>query len=164
MQPFERSEDHHLLYSLLSKAQPGDLISYAAMSDATGKPVTGSFGPLASVFRRLLDDDGMTFTNIRKVGYRRLRPDETVDEAYDNRARLHRHARRNTRRLITVDADFHTLDQAHRIAYAVGLSLFQALTAATTLKSAHRLEEAVKRTDMRPLPFFETIAAFQKAA
>lgn len=159
---FERSEDHLILHALMVKAEPGEMITYAAMNAATGKVITGTFGPLQSVLRRLINEDGMVFGNQPKIGYRRLTPQETVDEAYGKRGALHRHAHRNTKRLVTVDADFASLDEDRRVSYAVGLSLFNAILAATTKQAAKRIEASVRRTDMRPLPFTETLAAFSQ--
>lgn len=157
---FERSEDHHILHGLLSHAGPGDIVTYADMTNAVGKQVTGTFSPLRSVLNRFLNEDGIVFKNVKKVGYRRLTADQTVENADEDRAHLHRHARRTGKRLSTVDADFVRLDERHRVAYCVGISLFQAILAATTKNAAKLLEARVRRTDQRPLPFHETLEAF----
>lgn len=157
---FERSDDHEILHHLLSAAAPGELIGYAAMKEATGKDVTGATPVLQSVLHRLLSEDDIVFQNERNVGYRRLTPEETVDAAEGDRARLHRHAHRNGRKLSTVDGDFATLDPEHRLRYATTASLFHAIAAATTKNALRLLERQVARTDARPLPFVETLTAF----
>jgi hypothetical protein len=130
------------------------------MREATGKVITGTFGPLRSVLNRLLNEDGIIFANERTIGYRRLTPEQTVDSAEGDRGKLHRHAHRNGKRLATADADFMLLDTRRRLAFSVSLSLFQAITAATTKHASRRLASHVSRTDIRPLPFAETLNAF----
>ena len=160
MLPFERSEDHEILYGLFIRTEPGELVGYGEMQDATGKKITGSFGPLRSVLNRLLSKDGIVFANERTIGYRRLTAEQTVDAAEHDRGLLHSHARRNGKRLATADVDFVLLDSRRRLAFSVSLSLFQAITAATTKNAARRLETHVSRTDIRPLPFAQTLNAF----
>jgi hypothetical protein len=160
MSPFERSEDHEILYGLLSRAEPGELVGYDVMREAIGKKIDSSFGPLRSVFNRLLSKDGIVFANERTIGYRRLTAEQTVDAADHDRGLLHSHARRNGKRLATADVDFVLLDSRRRLAFSVGLSLFQAITAATTKNAVRRLEAHVSRTDIRPLPFAQTLSAF----
>lgn len=162
MTPFSRSDDHEILYRLLTAIEPGGFVSYAAMNEATGKVVSGSFAPLRSALQRLLKDDGIVFANDPGRGYWRLTAEQTVDAADRDRGRLHRHARRNGRKLATADADFATLDAPHRLRYATSLSLFQAIGAATTKQAQRLLERRVQQTDMRPLPFSETLAAFTR--
>src|SRR5262245_11957690 len=158
---FERSPDYEPIYGLLVLAAPGEIVTFRALHEAVGHPISSSSSPLRSVINRLLND-GIVFANVRLVGYRRLTAEQTVDAADGDRSKLRGHARRNARKLITVDVDFGTLDDRHRIAYAAGLSLFQAIMAATTKRAIQKLEDHVGRTDMRPLPFADTLAAFQK--
>jgi len=157
---FERSDDHNILYNLLSQSPPGDIVTYGQMKEATGRTITGSTGVLHSVLRRLLNDDSAVFACEKRVGYRRLTAAQTVDRSTQDRTALHRHARRSNKKLVTVEVDFATLDEKRRLSYAVGQSLFQALMAATSSRAISMLESHVSRTDMRPLPFAETLAAF----
>lgn len=157
---FVRSEDHEILYHLLGSAEPGEFVSYPAMQEAAGKPVAGDSGVLQTVLRRLLKEDGIVFQNEPGKGYWRLTAAQTVDASDRDRGRLHNHARRNGRRLATADTEFATLDPSRRLRYATALSLFQAISAATTKSAMRMLAKQVQRTDMRPLPFSETLAAF----
>jgi hypothetical protein len=155
---FVRSENHTIVYNLLVAAEVGDLVTYAKMREMTGVEVHGGTGFLRTALNRALKEEEMVFRNEPLKGYKRLSPEETVDNSDEDRARLHRHARRSRRKLETADAEFPAMDQRHKLKFAINSSLLAVIEKTTTKFAAKRLEKAVVG-ELKPLPFQQTFEA-----
>ena len=102
----EMSANTRLLIALGSKADIGTVLSHAEISDAIGakqEDRTTWFGAWQSAQRALLRDEGMRFSAVRGVGYKRLNDEETVHEASAIYGAIRRKANRQKKRLLAVD-------------------------------------------------------------
>lgn len=157
---FEIAVDTRLLHQTLSKAKPGDEISYAKLSEAVGYPVAGDNAHLQSAIRRCFSNDEMVFDNIRGVGYRRLTDEEIVSAATRDTDALRRRSRKAAKRLASVTT-VDSMAPEKRVEHNARLSLFAAITAMTKPKAIDQLKANVSAFG-NELPFAKTLEAFRK--
>lgn len=150
---FEMSADARFLRQELSKLKPGDSTSYAELSAAIGKPVTGAMAALQTAKRSLLRE-GFVFSPIRGEGVHRLTDVEVV--ASDDISPLRRHARRLGKKLSTVS--YEQLDPAHQLALTAKSSVVGMVAAVTTEKAIEKVAAAASGR-AGELPISETLKA-----
>ena len=157
---FELSIDTKLLYEELLRVEPGANITYKTLSDCLGRSVEGATSSLQSAIKRTLKRDGIVFSNIFGLGYRRLTDAEIVKDSFRDIAGMRRRARRAGDKLTKVQ-DFQSLTQQEQISHNARLSVFSAIAQMSKGKAVEKIEQAVSESK-RELPFAETLAAFRK--
>jgi hypothetical protein len=77
----EISIDTRLLYNRISSAKPGEIITYAELSEIIGKRVQApgaGYGYLRTAIKRALSNDGLVFSAVRNEGIKRLTDEENA--------------------------------------------------------------------------------------
>lgn len=156
---FVMSADARLLYQALRAAQPGDILSYAALSQAISRDVMAATPALRTAMRRALRDDGMVFAPLRGEGLKRLTDAEIVASAPAMQRKLRRAARRNVE-VMTKVSDFDALTETQKRAHSANLSIMASVAHLASEKSVARLESAVADRGARELPLAETLRLF----
>jgi len=152
---FELSADTRFLRQKLAEVKAGDTISYAALSEAVGKPVDGAFSALQSA-RRKMEKEGFVFSPIRGVGLIRLDDAGVIDAADSDIAAMRRKARRSGVKLSTVSYD--ALPDGKKLAFTAKASIVGAIAAIATNKAVAKLEKAAGGRSGE-LPITETLKA-----
>lgn len=110
---FERSAEAVKLHQELMETATGQIVTYARLSDAIGKPVNGSTQALRTARMLAQREDRMVFACIRAQGLRRLNDEGIVELASVETIGVRRHARRVGRKLAV--ADFLQLKQTSQM-------------------------------------------------
>jgi len=98
---FKRSADTINLHAVLIATQVNHVVGYDKLSDAIGKPVTGSTGALRSARRIAQNEDRQVFGVIRSVGLKRLDDEGVIEFADEKTTRVRRGAWR-ARRVVAI--------------------------------------------------------------
>lgn len=145
---FTPSLEMNLLMGLLSKCEPGDIVTWDQMQSACGvncRPGRAGYGKLGSVKRRLEADLGFVFSTVPRVGVKRCLENEKPDVMAAVSDHIHRAARRGMKVAATVDLS--KLDNADKIKFNTRASQLGALSAFTSAKVIKRLETAVTKAE-----------------
>ena len=94
---FQRGADASRLHEELVLTPVGETVTYARLTDALGKPVTGATGALSSARRIAQREDGVVFGVIRGEGLKRLDSEGIVDLSGVRTQSVRRHAHRVVR-------------------------------------------------------------------
>jgi len=98
---FKRSADTIALHATLIVTPINGIVGYDKLSDAIGKPVTGSTGALRSARRIAQNEDRQVFGVIRSVGLKRLDDEGVIEFADEKTTRVRRGAWR-ARRVVAI--------------------------------------------------------------
>ena len=93
----EISVDARLLHQRLQSVGVGETVSWEELSQVIGRDVTAGskgYGPLSTARKRALNDDGMVFDAIPKVGLKRLTDAEIVNTGQATVDKVRRAARK----------------------------------------------------------------------
>lgn len=104
--PFRLSPLTRAIEELMLESNEGDVISYADLSSLIGMdcaPSGKGYSYVISAIKRL-ERSGCNFANIKTVGYKRLNPDETIN---DNTRRIQISQRQMKRTLVRNEAVEH---------------------------------------------------------
>lgn len=156
---FEPAADTRLLYSLLSKAEIGETVTYAAMTGQLGRSVTGADSYLQSALRMIERDEEMVFASVRGVGYKRLSDRDIANTVGDNALTRIRKMSRKAAKTLTIAKD-ENLSNDERIKRNTGLSFMGALHHMTKPKQIEKLENAV-RSSASELAIGKTLEMFK---
>ena len=127
---FERSALTLTLCDLL-RATNGTL-SWQAIEQATGRPLSDLRQTLRNVRLYLERDEGIVFETVRREGLRRLTDAEKVASAARFTRTIHRTAGRGAQRLDAV-TDFASLSNADQLAATIRRTVFEAVRRETSL-------------------------------
>jgi hypothetical protein len=157
---FEVHIDTRLLYQRLVASQIGETVTYADLSETISREVVGADSNLQSALRRAFRDDNMVFSNIAKIGYKRLDDGEIVKSSSNDVSGLRRKAKKSSERLFKVK-DYAGLSDAARISHATNASIFGAVSAFLTPRGIKAVQSGVTARGAE-LPVAETIKLFSK--
>jgi len=154
------SIDTKLIYDLLSKCDPGDIVAYRTLSELISRDVQGAARScLQSAMRRLVND-GVVFSCVRGVGIKRLSDSEIVGEGPATLAKIRRAVRRAGRKLQAVQ-DYDSLSHESQIAHNATISMFGALNHMSQPKTFKKLEGKIEET-RASLPLAKTLELIGK--
>lgn len=157
----QTSIDVQMIYDRLHKANTGDTVSYADLTELIGRDVQDR---ARYILLRALDllrrDHNYVFGTVRRVGVKRLADGEIVGSAASDVASIRRKARKAASKLTCV-ADYDALTPDERIRHNATVSLFGAIATMTKRPEMKRLETAVEATG-RTLPLARTLEAFTR--
>ncbi len=156
---FEIHADTRLLYQRLIEVKEGEQITYAELSATISREVTGDCYNLQSAIRMARRDDGIYFSNIPKVGYKRMTPADIVASGPDDIGRVRRVAKRSVEKQLSVNADSLTADE--RRAQLGTLGVFGALTQFTSKKALSMVTDAAAKAG-KEIPVADTLRLFTK--
>ena len=146
------------LYKRLSKADEGEVITYAELSELIKSDVQGqAYCYMTTARNRARANDQMVFESVRGVGLRRV-PNEKISdvtETYLDRSR--RQARKGIK--VLACADYDRLDHEGRKKYNFSSAMLGAINLATSGKVQKRIASAA--SDGR-LSMDATLALFQR--
>lgn len=158
---FEAAVDTRLLLARLMKAQPGDTVTFADLSEAIGRRVGGGDPHVQSAKRMAERDIGAVFGSVHGVGYKRLTDIEVVKAADSGIGRIKRAARREGNKLSTVNPT--ALNSTDRDLYHARLSGFAIVAHAMKGSSLEKLSTAVKAKG-EELAIAQTLKALAEGA
>lgn len=96
---FRRSYEVQAIVTALSALNIGDTASYAALSEAAGKPIATIYPALVSARSIVEKERGYVFGTLYKQGIKRLADAEIVQSAHSARSRISRAAKKAIRHL-----------------------------------------------------------------
>lgn len=131
---------------LLSTVDEGQVITYEDLMGAIGASVWTPRlrGCLNTARTRIQNERGFVFAAVNKVGVRRLEPSEIVKEGSRGIEKISRSCRRTTKKVAC--ADYERLSNADKIKHNAVMSVFGALSLASSIEKSKRIEAAVKES------------------
>ena len=153
---FERSVETDLCLQLLLKAEPGDVVNWAAFAEALAQPLEDIRGNIMSARRIALSDHGLCFDSVRTVGLQRLRPGERAGVLKRKRDHIRRTAAQGLKVGATEDYDVLTPDQ--KASHNTEMTYLGLLRHVSRPKNVNRIGDVVKKTQKR-LPLGRTLEA-----
>lgn len=160
MPSFQLSADTRLLIQELRKCQVGATISYAQLSSAVGRDISGATGALHSARKRLLRDEQIVFDVVRGEALKRLSDVEIVGTSNSFARRMRRVAQRGVETLTAI-GDFSALPRETQMRHTAAVSVFGVVAEMTKEKSIHKVEKAAENV-RGELPISQTLEAFRK--
>lgn len=155
----EASLEAQLLYDRLSKAHPGEEITYHELSEIAARNVqTIASSALQTARKRCENLDHIVFSVIRGVGLRRLLNEEIPQTAQSKIDHIRRTAKRAAKRLACVD--YGQLSRQSQITHNINLSLLGVLSEVSKPNSGKLLESHIK-TGQTALPIGKTLELFK---
>lgn len=112
------SPDVQALTDRLIAVPVGETIDYATLSSVIGRDIREVRYLVLSAMRRAVRDHGAAFGNERKVGYRRLAPNEAPKVGSTARAKIRRTARQSFKTISAMTAGANDLTDADKRAAA----------------------------------------------
>lgn len=137
----------------------GEMFTFAALSKHIGRPIDGGDAVLQRAMKRLEQQNGICFANIRGVGYRRQTDNGLVQETTRNRTLLQRRAKRYGRRLTKVE-NFEALSNEEKLTHQAHLSLFGAISSMASKKGVERIQRIATASSQK-LALRKTLEAFR---
>lgn len=154
----EASLEAQLLHERLSKADFGEEITYAELSEVAGRNVqTTAFAALQTARRRCENQNQIVFGVIRGIGLRRLLNEEIPQSAQNNIDHIRRTAKRTARRLACVD--YNALPRQLQNEHNTKLSILGALTELSKPSGGKLLEQRIN-SEQKALPIGKTLELF----
>lgn len=156
----ELSIDTRLLANHLSKANPGDVLTYDDLSKVIGRDVRGKQGyqRLQSARRVVRRENDMIFATIAKVGLRCCDDAGKVRIANGYIDRVHSAAKKGINVVSAINYD--KLENNDRIALNATASHLGVLHQITTAKAQKKLTQAVTEVNDK-LPLAKTLEQFK---
>lgn len=158
----EQAIDTRLLVSLLSKAEIGQLVTYAEMGAQLSREIEGADSYLQSALKIVQRDYDIVFSVVRGEGYKRLSDSEIVALGGQLPTKIRRIARRTVRTLSKA-RDEH-LTNAQIIQRNAATSMAGVLAHVATDKAMRKLETAVQAAGAQELPIGRTLDVFKSKA
>lgn len=158
----EISVDARLLHQRLKEVAVGETITWEELSTVIGRDVTAGsagYGPLSTARKRALNDDGIVFDAVSKVGLKRLTDTEIVNTGQATVDKVRRAARKGAKRLLSV-RDFEALPNAMKIKHNAYASLLGAVASIAQENKVHQLEKHVENAKAA-LPLAKTLEVFK---
>jgi hypothetical protein len=152
------SADTRRLADALATAARGEIVTYKQLSEAIGRDIMGCRWLLYSALHVIERESGAVFATERRIGYRRLAPEEIVKIGQTARAHIRRTARAGARTISAgvAGANDLTPEMARQIlAEQSALGLLEHVARDRNLP-------AVAETETRPLSVAATAREFFK--
>jgi hypothetical protein len=155
---FEVSLETRLLTEALTAVPSGQIIPYITLSEVVGYGVVGNDPHLQSALRRAFAQDGAVFSNVRKIGYRRLTDEEIIQNSEAIRQSIGRRAKKQIQRLAAVD--FEELPNNMRVRHNTEMSMLNLNLHFAKPKTVAAIEAVVTQSG-QALPLAKTLAALK---
>ena len=140
----KRSEETEIIAMLLHDLKPGDVISYDDLSKAIAKDIRKLARPaLYSARRILLNEEGIVFDCVRKVGVKRLTDVENVSITGAQGISRIRSCTRRTKKRLRAVAEFEALPPELRVRHNMHMTVLSFVDGSTNHWNIKRLEPAV---------------------
>lgn len=140
---YEYYSDVYIIRELFSKAEIGETITFAQISEVLNRKMDNSTYSAIHLAKLLLEkEERMVFGNVRSVGYKRLTDSEIIEAFEVDRRRLRRRAQRAARRLTNVN-DYGSLSEIHKITHQAGLGVLAAVARVTAPRMIESVKEVV---------------------
>ena len=154
----EKSSDTKILESVLSEMKIGDFISYEQLSKSIGRDVRKfAIGALQTARLAMQRDHKMVFGVDRGSGLRRLNDEQIVDASELGRRKLQRTAKREIKKLETVEFD--KLTEPTKRKHIAASAQMGVIAMFSGKSSSKRIEKAVESTASN-LAIGETLKLF----
>jgi hypothetical protein len=154
------SLDARMLYERLQKTGVGDVIEYEELTSVIGKDVrNGARRFLDTARNRALNSDHMVFGTIIGVGIKRLSDVDIVSTGEYTRRRIRRMSGRAIKTLTAV-RDFNSLPNDAKIRHNTFVSLYSAISHASSNPSVKRIEAQVSESNSK-LALIRTLEALK---
>lgn len=155
----EASLEAQLLYDRLSKALPGEEITYHELSGIAARNVqTIASSALQTARKRCENINHIVFSVIRGIGLKRLTNEEIPQTAQSKIDHIRRTAKRAAKRLACVD--YTELSRQSQITHNINLSLLGVLAEVSKPSGGKILEHHIKN-GQQPLPIGKTMELFK---
>ena len=138
----EASVDTNLLYIMISKMKPGDILTYLAMEIELSRPWSALRGSFQTARRRAQREDRIVLRNIRGVGYQRIDDNQIAGGVFDLIPKLRRANRREIKRIQCIEGG--ELDEKGRANYNAGRTITSFIATMLKPKSILKIENAIK--------------------
>jgi hypothetical protein len=152
---FEISEDARLLSQCLLKTGEGELLQYASLSKAIGKPVISVRGALQTARRHALREEGFVFGVVRGIGLKRLTDEEKVAATAAHRKYLRNKAGRAAKDLNTINHAL--LSTTMQLRATAEMSIFLTMKSLVSDRAVQAVQ--VLGGSSKSLPIKETLMA-----
>lgn len=140
---FRRSYEVQTLITALSAMSIGDTASYAALSEAVGKPVAGCTPALTSARSIVEKERGYVFGTLYRQGIKRLADAEIVQASHANRTRISRAAKKSLRHLGSIK-DFTALPPDLQRTHTAHMTVMAVIAENASRATIKRLEIAAQ--------------------
>lgn len=158
---FEASPDVEACADFLRENKDRDLISYAALAEATGRDdITGKSRHILASARRILEREGILFVVETGVGLKRASDAQVATLATSEPIiKTRRIAKKAKKRQSAVNVQNLTGEQ--RMAFWIGSAILGAIDQAASRAFKNRVEKSANVTD-GPIPMKQTLDLFKK--
>lgn len=154
---FERSIETQLVIDVLLKTEVNDVITYEELSDIINCDIRSNRNCLISARRIVLNENGIVFETVRKIGIKRV-DDRTIVDYGSDYGPVRRFAKRKAKLLSVVN--FENLDTDYKIKHNLGMCCAGILSYMTKMKTIKHLSSKIKETD-RLLAVNKTLEYFK---
>lgn len=155
----EANIDTKTILERLRKAEPGELVTYAELSEIIGRDVRATArGCLTSAMRGALRE-GLVFSSVKNEGVRLLPDDGIAGVGLAAVKHIGRAARRAGKKLACV-RDFDAMPNAAKVQHNMGMSVLGAIVHSTSAPSMKRVEATVEKAQTQ-LPIAKTLDIFR---
>lgn len=156
----ELSIDTQTLERLLKTCAIGDVVTYAALSDAIGRDVQNGARHILVSAERRVQREQMVFEPVRNVGVKRLDDAAIVGTTAGTMDRVRNLARRQRRKLECVQ-DFDALPNELKLKHNVAVSVFGILGHITSDRQVKKLESKMTAQQHDALPMAKFLDAMR---
>lgn len=139
----------------LSALQPGEQITYEALTAIVGIDVLKFRNVINMARKRLLKEEQKVYQSIHGVGLVRLNDQQIVGKGFSTTKKIGRIARKGIQ--IVSAANYDALTQADKVKHNVSLTVLNMMQHATGRSALSQLENVVTKEQKR-LPLHDTLA------
>ena len=155
------SAEASALIAVLLTMKVGDVVPYAALSEAIGCDVRLRRHVLMTARNRVLRDDSVHTAMVAKVGIKRVSDDDAGDGGLNRALRRTRSAARRGR-LIASRLNMNEIPQTKRAAVVAKASLLEMIDYGASAKAQSKALTAVAASDDKALPLRHMLAALKE--
>lgn len=149
--------DAKLISSEMSSIEIGEILTYARISEITGKNIPASRGAIQSALKDQLRANRV-FCCVKNEGYQRVDDIKKIELAQSNYQRIGRVTKKSIN-ILTAVTDFDALPNDSKIRHNATLSMCGAIQQFSKITSIKRIEKELANNN-RVLPIAETLRQF----
>jgi len=146
------------IYNRLKRAEYGEIVALAELSQLAQTSIDGLRGYLDSARKKACDEDGVVFDSVRGVGLKRLTEEEKAAKQQRRRAHIARQAKSGLKELRTVD--YARLSSTAKVRHNVETAILATHVAVEAPKNVGRIETA-SQNNLDALTVAETMRLFR---
>lgn len=157
----ELSQDSRALANELESTPVGQVVTYTKLSAVIGRDIKipSAYALLHSARERLVKHKGIVFEVVRGQGLKRLDDAAIAASAPGRVKRVHKVAKRETRKLLCADQS--KLSNADRITHNAAVAMIGTIAEVTRPKQLTRLERRLEQSNPSRLTLEATLDAFK---